>query len=90
MAEGYKLREVKEVNDLDETGNIWWLELYAFEDVKGKYVIDDRQVTTYEPEGTKTAEVMMNVDNRVYGVEAEVDIVGNELYIAEEEIGRLF
>jgi len=89
MAKGYKLREIKTVDDLGETGNIWWLELYEFKDLKGKYVIDDRQVTTYEPEGTKTVEVMTNVDNRVYSVAVEVDIVGNELYIAEEEIDRI-
>jgi len=89
VTDGYKLREIKTVDDLGETGNIWWLELYEFEDLKGKYVIDDRQAATYEPEGSKMIEVVLNVDNIIYDVEAEADIVGDELYIAEEEIDRI-
>jgi len=89
VTDGYKLREIKTVDDLGETGNIWWLELYEFEDLKGKYVIDDRQATTYDPEGSKMVEVVLSVNNVIYDVEAEVDIVGNELYIAEEEIDRI-
>ena len=93
MTDGYKLREIKTVDDLGETGNIRWLELHEFKDLKGKYVIDDRQVTTYEPEGSKVVNVVLSVNkgayNVIYDVEAEVDIVGNELYIAEEEIDRI-
>ena len=89
MTDGYRLKKIESVDDLGETNNIWWLELYGFEDFDGKYVIDDRQVTTYEPEGSKLVEVVLNVDNRVFVVEAEVDMVGDELYIAEEEIDRI-
>jgi len=89
MTDGYRLKKIESVDDLGETNNIWWLELYSFEDFDGKYVIDDRQVTTYEPEGSKLVEVVLNVDNRVFVVEAEVDMVGDELYIAEEEIDRM-
>lgn len=89
MTDGYRLKKIESVDDLGETNNIWWLELYSFEDFDGKYVIDDRQVTTYEPEGSKLVEVVLNVDNRVFVVEAEVDMVGDELYIAEEEIDRI-
>ena len=89
MTDGYRLKKIESVDDLGETNNIWWLELYSFEDFDGKYVIDDRQVTTYEPEGSKLVEVVLGVDNQVFVVEAEVDMVGDELYIAEEEIDRI-
>lgn len=89
MTDGYRLKKIESVDDLGETNNIWWLELYSFEDFEGKYVIDDRQVTTYEPEGSKLVEVVLGVDNQVFVVEAEVDMVGDELYIAEEEIDRI-
>ena len=93
MTDGYKLRELKTVDDLGETGNIWLLELYEFKNLKGKYVIDDRQVTTYEPEGSKIVNVVLSVNkgayNVIHDIEAEVDIVGGELYIAEEEIDRI-
>jgi len=93
LTDGYKLRELKTVDDLGETGNIWLLELYEFKNLKGKYVIDDRQVTTYEPEGSKIVNVVLSVNkgayNVIHDIEAEVDIVGGELYIAEEEIDRI-
>jgi len=90
VTDGYKLRKIKTIDDLGETGNIWWLELREFKDLKGKYVIDDRQVTTYEPEGSRTVCVLLSVNkgvyNVVYDIEVKADVVGNELYIAEEEI----
>ena len=90
MTEGYRLRKIETAKDLKELGYDWWLELYSLEKLTGKYTIDDRQLTTYEPNGTKLVKVALNVDNWVFIEEAEADIVGDELYIAEEEIDRVY
>ncbi|RLI41117.1 hypothetical protein DRO59_07770 [Candidatus Bathyarchaeota archaeon] len=90
MTEGYRLRKIETAKDLKELGYDWWLELCDFEDLKGKYVIDDRRTTAYEPNGTKLVKVALNVDKWVFIEEAEADIVGDELYIAEEEIDRIY